>query len=207
MNGFEARALLQAMGIPGLVQGRSRATFALAGSGQRSDDVARELSGTLNLAMTDSCRLGLDLNRLWIDAQKGPIKGWNGLNARETSFDELDAQLTISKGALTAKRLEAKIGEVTLSATGSADLLNKTLDVRLSSRGRSSPSLPGDIAAALAPQSGSKVAISPLLLTGTAMQPLIQFGPAAQQNSFSLDGLLGSPVQPTPSVTVTGSHP
>jgi len=199
LDNFEARNLLKLLNAPVILQGQARAKFDLSLAGGSSRTMLHELSGTVLLAMDRSGRLGLDLRRLWFAAQKGPVTGWSGSSGHQTSFDELTARLSLSKGLISAQRVDVKFGEMSMSAVGTADILNSKLDVKIVSHGgasgapatSASDSPPGPIAM-------SSDDLKALLVTGAASQPLIQFGLSSTASATPPDGLLDNRVMPLP---------
>jgi uncharacterized protein involved in outer membrane biogenesis len=120
--------------------GRSVLTLDLAAIGQTPAEVLRRLSGKAALTMPEGGRAALDLKALRTVSKDNVSPGWGQLTKAQTSIDHLEARAFIVDGVLFPDVMQARAGAVALAATGSIDLAESILDLRLSVR----PNAPGD---------------------------------------------------------------
>src|SRR5262245_35189935 len=129
VDNFEpAAATALASGVP-MLSGRSALKVELKAAGQTPAEVLRSLSGKIGLSLSESGKLGVDLRamRAATDASLSPGQ----LLKAATSIDTLEARASVVAGVVVGEQVQAKTAGLNLSAGGSADLLDRTLDLRL----------------------------------------------------------------------------
>jgi AsmA protein len=115
------------------LNGRSTLSLDLSSSGQTPAEVLRSLSGKAVLIMTEGARMALDLKALRA-AKSGAALAWTALVKGQTSLDQVEARTIIRDGVLIGDTVLARSGGTGISATGSVDLVEGTLDVRLATK-------------------------------------------------------------------------
>ncbi|MCB2218332.1 AsmA family protein [Desulfofustis glycolicus] len=113
-----------------LLEGRLTADLDLAASGDRSADIVSSLNGTGTLHFNDGALIGLDLARLARTITSGFSLDEQGERPR-TDFSELNLPVTIAHGLITIPEATLKSPFIRADASGTANLVTKTLDLRL----------------------------------------------------------------------------
>jgi len=116
-------------GLP-MLSGRSLLKVEVKTAGQTPAEVLRGLSGKVAISMAESGKLGLDVRAIRSAAETIPSA--SQLVKSATSIDALEARATIVDGLLVAEHVQARAGGLNIGASGSANLLDHTLDLRLS---------------------------------------------------------------------------
>ena len=133
IENFEAAHAGAALLGSAMLNGRSTLSLDLSSSGQTPAEVLRSLSGKAALVMSEGARMALDLKALRA-AKSGVALAWAALAKGQTSLDQVEARTTIRDGVLTGDSVLARSGATGISATGSVDLVEGTLDVRLATK-------------------------------------------------------------------------
>jgi AsmA protein len=115
-------------GLP-LLSGRSLLKVDLKTAGQTPAEVLRGLSGKVAVSMSESGKLGLDVRAIRAGTEAGASAGQ--LVKGTTTIEALEARAAVVDGLLVAEHVQARAGGLNLSASGSANLLDHTLDLRL----------------------------------------------------------------------------
>jgi AsmA-like C-terminal region len=115
-------------GLP-LLSGRTLVKVELKAAGQTPAEALRSLSGKVGISMPESGRLALDLRAIRGVAE--PNFTPSQLIKSTTSIDGLEARANLLDGVLVGEHVQARTGSLNISASGSADLLDRTLDLRL----------------------------------------------------------------------------
>ncbi len=111
--------------------GRGDLTFDGAGSGAALRDMLANLSGKGTFRLTESGRLGLDLNALHYAAKSANHVGWHAAGKGGTPLENLDAKFSVSNGAITIEHAQAKSGSTPLSGSGKVDVRAQLLDLKV----------------------------------------------------------------------------
>jgi AsmA protein len=115
-------------GLP-LLSGRSLLKVELKTAGQTPAEVLRGLSGKVAVSMTEGGKLGLDVRAIRAGTETGASAGQ--LVKGTTTIEALEARAAVVDGLLVAEHVQARAGGLNISASGSANLLDHTLDLRL----------------------------------------------------------------------------
>jgi AsmA protein len=129
LDNFEpAPAAAWLTGLP-LLSGRSVLKVDLKTAGQTPTEVLKGLTGNVGLSLAESGKLGLDLRaiRSGMEGLANPSQLVKGA----TSIDTLEARANLVDGLLVVEHVQAKAVAHTIRASGSANLLDQTLDLRL----------------------------------------------------------------------------
>lgn len=121
-------AMAMLTGVP-MLSGRSLLKVELKTAGQTPAEVLRGLSGKVAIGMTEGGKLGLDVRAIRSGAETSPSA--SQLVKGATSIDALEARANVVDGLLVAEHVQARAGGLNISASGSANLLDHTLDLRL----------------------------------------------------------------------------
>ncbi len=146
-----------------LLEGRLAADLDLAASGDRSADIVSSLNGTGTLHFNDGALIGLDLARLARTITSGFSLDEQGERPR-TDFSELNLPFTIVNGLITIPEATLKSPFIRADASGTANLVTKTLDLRLR------PELVATIKGQGDEEQRSGLAV-PVLVRGTFSEP------------------------------------
>jgi AsmA protein len=117
-------------GVP-LLAGRSVLKIDLEAAGQTPAEVVRSLSGKVGISMAEGGKLGLDVRTIRSGAQADAVPTGSQLTKAATNVDVLEARARLIHGVAVGEHLQARSGGLSISASGSADLLERTLDLRL----------------------------------------------------------------------------
>jgi AsmA protein len=129
IDNFEpAPAAAWLTGLP-LLSGRSVLKVDLKTAGQTPTEVLKGLAGKVGLSLAENGKLGLDLRA--IRAGMEGVTNPSQLVKAATSIDALEARAILVDGLLVAEHVQAKAAAHTISASGSANLVDQTLDLRL----------------------------------------------------------------------------
>src|SRR5262245_159682 len=129
VDNFEpAAATVLASGVP-MLSGRSALKVELKAAGQTPAEVLRSLSGKIGLSLSESGKLGVDVRAMRAAADTSLSPGQ--LLRAATSIDTLEARASVVGGVVVGEQMQAKTAGLNISASGSADLLDRTLDLRL----------------------------------------------------------------------------
>jgi AsmA protein len=115
-------------GLP-LLSGRSVLKLDLKTTGQTPTEVLKGLAGTVGLNLAEGGKLGLDLRAIRAGAET--VANPSQLVKGATGIDALEARAKLVDGLLVTEHVQAKAAGHSISASGSANLLDRTLDVRL----------------------------------------------------------------------------
>lgn len=111
--------------------GRGDLIFDGAGSGAALPDMLASLNGKGTFRLTESGRLGLDLNALHYAAKSANHVGWQAAGKGGTPLEQLDAKFSVSNGAITIEHAQAKSGSTPLSGSGKVDIRAQLLDLKV----------------------------------------------------------------------------
>jgi len=129
IDNFEpAPAATWLTGLP-LLSGRSVLKLDLKTTGQTPTEVLKGLAGTVGLSLAEGGKLGLDLRAIRAGAET--VANPSQLVKGATGIDALEARAKLVDGLLVAEHVQARAAGHSISASGSANLLDRTLDVRL----------------------------------------------------------------------------
>jgi AsmA protein len=133
IENFEAGHAGAALLGAAILNGRSTLSLDVSSAGQTPAEVLRGLSGKATLTMADGARVAMDLKALGA-AKAGKAPAWAALAKGQTSLEHVEARTFIRGGVLIGEKVLARSGGTGISATGSIDLVEGTLDVRLATK-------------------------------------------------------------------------
>ncbi len=133
LSGVQAEPLLTDLQGKALLSGLAEARARLNARGLGPAQFKRTLNGEIAFSFTDGALKGINVGRILRDvearikgqalpAQEGPV---------ETDFTELSGTIQIKDGVATNQDLSAKSPLLRISGRGTADLVDETVDYRL----------------------------------------------------------------------------
>jgi uncharacterized protein involved in outer membrane biogenesis len=154
----------------------------ISASAGGAQEIAKSLNGTLSLNLPDGRIANMDL--LHEISNVGRFLTGRAVAERSTSVAALTGTFTVTNGLARTEDLKATIDGGTLGASGSINLVDQRVDLRLTavlskefSQRAGGTRVGGFLTTALANQQGELVV--PLRMTGTMQQP--RFAPDAQR--------------------------
>jgi uncharacterized protein involved in outer membrane biogenesis len=164
-----------------VIHGPLRATVDVRFAGEDADAVARSLDGTMSIELTDGRIANMNLrheigNIARVITGQAPAE-------RTTQVARLTGTFQVTDGVARTDDLTAAIEDGTLSARGSVNLVDESIDLRLmavlsreATQRVGGTQIGGLLTTALANQQGELVV--PMLVTGSLQQP--RFAPDTQ---------------------------
>jgi len=163
MDGVMARPLLNDLMKKDFLEGTTRAQIALTMQGDDPDTIKKTLNGKGTLHFTDGAIVGIDLPDM-VRKGKAAFGGEKPAEKPRTDFSELVAPFVIRNGVVTTSGTRLASPLLRVAATGKADLVNETLNMRVEIKA----------VATLKGQQDTKVRsglMIPVLVTGTFSSP------------------------------------
>ncbi|MBW2674134.1 MAG: AsmA family protein, partial [Deltaproteobacteria bacterium] len=163
MDGIMTRLLLNDVMKKDFLEGTMRADITLTMEGDDPDTIKKTLNGEGTLHFTDGAIVGIDLPGMARNV-RAAFGGEKPAEKPRTDFSELVAPFTIRNGVVTTPGTRLASPLLRVTATGSADLVNKTLDMRVEPK----------VVATLKGQQDTKDRFGlmiPVLVTGTFSSP------------------------------------
>lgn len=153
--GFEFKAenadlgvLAEAMAGAAWLSGSGNATASLSGAGATQEEIIGTLKGRASFAARDGAVKGTAIGGLLSGVSQRILDGWAAAPG-ETRFSNLAAEAAIADGIASFSALTLDSPEVALSASGTADLLRRAVDLKANARlasGTGSATLPVPVA-------------------------------------------------------------
>jgi len=180
MAGVMARPLLNDLLKKDFLEGTARAEIAVTMEGDDPDAIKRTLNGKGILHVTDGAIVGIDLPGM-VRNVKAAFGAEKPAEKPKTDFSELAVPFTIKSGIVTTAGTRLASPLLRMAATGSADLVNETLNLRVE------PTIVATFKGQQDTKERSGIMI-PVLVTGTFSSP--RFAP-------DLKGLLETRIKDT----------
>lgn len=162
--GVKVRPLLKDLLKKEFLEGTTQAKIALRMEGEDPDTIKKTLNGSGDLRFTDGAILGIDLPAM-VRNVKAAFGGEKPAEKPKTDFSELVAPFTIKDGVVHTSGTSMASPLLRVVATGSADLVKETLDMRVE------PKLVSTLKGQQDAKERSGVMV-PVLVTGTFSSPL-----------------------------------
>jgi AsmA protein len=171
LTGIDMAPLLKDAMNSQRLSGHGNATTTLTGHGLDSDALLKSLTGRIALNLSDGAVEGADLSyeigvaQALLKQQAPPATA----NTRRTTFDALRLSATVADGLARSDDLIAATAYLRVTGQGTANLLNKAIDIHLTATVlKAPPAAPG---ADLSPLT---LAAIPVAVTGTANDPKVR---------------------------------
>ena len=111
------------------LQGKGLVTYDLTSQGRTVGDLRQHLSGTLKFGLSDGAIKGIDIARV-LTAAEAKLRGASAdaESGGETKFNRFGGSMNITNGVAKTTDFSAGADNLTVSATGSVNLVAMTLD-------------------------------------------------------------------------------
>lgn len=121
--------LLQDLIDKNWLQGKGLVTYDLTSQGRTVGDLRQHLSGTLKFGLSDGAIKGIDIARV-LTAAEAKLRGASAdaESGGETKFNRFGGSMNITNGVAKTTDFSAGADNLTVSATGSVNLVAMTLD-------------------------------------------------------------------------------
>ncbi|MEE8496753.1 MAG: AsmA family protein [Xanthomonadales bacterium] len=131
------------------LSGMARGHVRLTGRGASSNEVIRNLNGDLGLTLTDGALEGINI---WYQIRRG-LALYKGLapppiEPKRTVFSRMQLSANVANGVVTTRELVAELPFLSVSGSGTVDLGQSSVDLRLVATIHNAPELAKDPLAA-----------------------------------------------------------
>ncbi|MEW6667585.1 MAG: AsmA family protein [Thermodesulfobacteriota bacterium] len=161
--GVKVRPLLNDVMKKDFLEGTTQAKMTLRMEGEDADTIKKTLNGNGELRFTDGAIIGIDLPGM-VRNVKSAFGGEKPAERPKTDFSELLAPFTIKDGLVNTPGTSMASPLLRVVATGKADLVKETLDMRVE------PKVVGTLKGQQDTKERSGIMI-PVLVTGTFSSP------------------------------------
>lgn len=177
INGVQVNPLLKDVLEKDFLEGRTNADIQLSTVGDQPDQIKKTLNGKGDLVFTDGAIVGIDLAAMARNVGSAFGLAQKSETRPRTDFTELSMPFTIKSGVADTPEASLKSPFIRIVASGTADLVNETLDFRVQPKVVASLKGQGDEAQ----RSGIMV---PILVSGTFASPKFRpdLSAAAKEN-------------------------
>ncbi len=146
------------------LQGKTAVDLSVATAGRSQRDMVAALDGNGSVKFTNGKIKGINLAQLTRTVLSAATTGWQSGGTQDTDFSELGGTFTITDGVLSNNDLALLSPLIRVTGSGTANILQKTLDYRVEPK----------LAATLEGQGGEQQATGievPILITGSWSNP------------------------------------
>lgn len=134
MSGVDPLSLTRSFSGFDWISGRAEARIEVAGGGRSWKDMARTLTGTGRISVSDGAIEGLDLPLIVAETRKGALRRWAREAGRRTPFDRMEASFVIENGVARTGDLSLSGPDIAANGEGKTDFVRERLDYRLTAR-------------------------------------------------------------------------
>ncbi len=134
LEGIQAGPLVQQLAGKDVIEGSVRGDVEMRTTGDQPDPIKRNLNGKGRLQFQDGAIVGIDLAGMVRNVQSSFGMAGKPSERPKTDFSELSAPFTVENGVVHTSGTELKSPLLRVVTTGSADLVNETLDLRVEPR-------------------------------------------------------------------------
>ena len=131
LNGVRALPLLLDVADFRALDGRMRAAIDLRATGASERAAISTLNGSIDFVVEDGEVRGINVAKMVRTLRSMTLSGWHEAPTEKTDFTQLTALFRIKDGQASTQDLQLAGPLVRVSGTGSADLINRTLEFRL----------------------------------------------------------------------------
>jgi AsmA protein len=131
LNGVRALPLLSDVADFHVLDGRMRAAFDLRATGANQRAAISTLNGSIDFLVEDGEVRGINVAKMVRTLAAMTLSGWQQTPAEKTDFTQFTALFRIKDGQANTEDLQLASPLLRVSGTGSADLVNRTLQFRL----------------------------------------------------------------------------
>lgn len=131
LEGIQAGPLVLQLAGKDIIEGSVRGDIEMRTTGDRPDPIKRNLNGKGQLQFQDGAIVGIDLAGMVRNVQSSFGLAEKPSERPKTDFSELSAPFTVENGVVHTSGTELKSPLLRVVTTGSANLVNETLDLRV----------------------------------------------------------------------------
>jgi len=177
VNGIQVNPLMKDVLEKDFLEGSTNADIKLSLVGDTPEQIKKTLNGQGDLRFNDGALVGIDLASMARNVQSAFGMGKPGGERPRTDFTELSIPFTIANGVTQTPGSILKSPFIRIIATGTADLVEETLDLRVEPKAVASIKGQGD-------ESQRSGLMVPVLVTGSFASPKFRpdLSSAAKQN-------------------------
>jgi len=177
VNGIQVNPLMKDVLEKDFLEGSTNADIKLSLVGDTPEQIKKTLNGQGDLRFNDGALVGIDLASMARNVQSAFGMGKPDGERPRTDFTELSIPFTIANGVTQTPGSSLKSPFIRIIATGTADLVKETLDLRVEPKAVASIKGQGD-------ESQRSGLMVPVLVTGSFASPKFRpdLSSAAKQN-------------------------
>jgi AsmA protein len=128
-DGVQAKPLLSDAAQVSLLEGRTKLTLQISGSGTTSDEIKSSLGGQGSLVVSDGAIEGIDLTEMISSIGEGQIPDLRQGAGAKTAFSDLGGSFTIANGIAETSNLKITSPLFTVAGAGTVNLAQGTIDM------------------------------------------------------------------------------
>jgi len=163
IKNVQAGPLLRDFADKNIIEGALQADIHLTTAGLDPEDIKKSLDGKGDLLFEDGAIIGIDLAQLARTIKSG-FTLTQQADRPKTDFAEFHAPFTIANGVVTIEESDLKSPFIRVQGHGTTDLVNETIDLRLT------PKVVGTIKGQGDEETRSGIAV-PIIVGGTFEKP------------------------------------
>ena len=168
-----------------ILEGATNASIALSMAGEDPDTIKKTLNGEGKLLFNDGALVGFDLARMARNVTSAFSGGGQSGERPRTDFTELSVPFTLKNGLFNTPQSSMKSPFVRLIASGDADLVKETINMRVEPKAVASIKGQGD-------EDARKGLMVPIVITGSFSSPKFRPDLVAAAKQEAVQKLLGS---------------
>ncbi len=130
LTGLAAKPSIETFSIKSPIEGAMDVEVDLNGRGPTLEDWLDGVSGTLAISMAAGI-LELDFDKVVAETKKGDVRGWTAAQGSATSFEQLEANFALERGAARSDKFMVQAGASKITGSGTIDIPTRQLDWRL----------------------------------------------------------------------------
>ena len=130
LDGVQAKTLLSDAAQFSLLEGRTKIALQLSGAGGNTEEIKSSLAGQGNIAVSDGAIEGVNLTEMIGSLGAGEIPDLRQGPGAKTAFTDLGGTFTIKDGIAETNNLTATSPLLKVSAAGTVNLMQSTMDFR-----------------------------------------------------------------------------
>jgi AsmA protein len=130
LDGVQAKTLLSDAAQFSLLEGRAKLALQLSGAGGNTEEIKSSLAGQGNIAVSDGAIEGVNLTEMIGSLGAGEIPDLRQGPGAKTAFTDLGGSFTIKDGIAETNNLTAASPLLKVSAAGTVNLMQSTMDFR-----------------------------------------------------------------------------
>ena len=129
LDGVQAKALLSDAAQISLLEGETKLTLEISGTGGNSEQIKSSLQGQGSLAVSDGAIEGIDLTEMIGQLGQGQLPEVRQGPGAKTAFSDLGGSFTIQNGIAATNNLQMTTPLLKVAASGNVDLTQSTISM------------------------------------------------------------------------------